>query len=274
MAGRRSSVPADPRRRADAGERRRRGIAAVRPCAVDVASRRGGRARREGPGEARAFFAAARPADGAGMTAVEHRFGPYGGRYVPETLMPALDELERAWLAARDDPAFQRRARAGCCATTPGARRRSTTPRGCPRRPAAPVWLKREDLLHTGAHKLNNALGQALLAKRMGKPRDHRRDRRGPARRRDRDGVRAARPRVRRLHGHRGHAPPAAQRPADGAARRHGRARRGRGADAQGGRLARRSATGSPTSDDDALRDRLAPSARRRSPRSCATCSA
>ena len=82
-----------------------------------------------------------------------------------------------------------------------------------------PVYLKREDLIHTGAHKINNALGQALLAKRMGKHADHRRDRRRPARRRDRHRVRAARPRVRRLHGHRGHAPPEAQRAAHGAAR-------------------------------------------------------
>ena len=61
--------------------------------------------------------------------AVERRFGPYGGRYVPETLMPALDELEREWLAARADPAF-RTSSAGSCATTSGGRRRSTGPGG------------------------------------------------------------------------------------------------------------------------------------------------
>jgi tryptophan synthase beta chain len=104
------------------------------------------------------------------MTAVERRFGPYGGRYVPETLVPALDALERDWLAARDDPAFQAEL---------GRLLRDYAGRPTPLYHAArlseaagrPVWLKREDLLHTGAHKLNNALGQALLTKRMGKPR-------------------------------------------------------------------------------------------------------
>ena len=65
----------------------------------------------------------------------------------------------------------------------------------------ARIYLKREDLLHTGAHKINNALGQALLARRMGKQRDHRRDRRRAARRRHGDGVRAVRAELRRLHG-------------------------------------------------------------------------
>ena len=101
---------------------------------------------------------------------VEHRFGPYGGQYVPETLMPALAELEQGWLAAREDPAF-REALAGLLRDFAGrptplyrARRLSETI-------GAPVFLKREDLLHTGAHKLNNALGQSLLARRMGKTR-------------------------------------------------------------------------------------------------------
>ena len=90
--------------------------------------------------------------------------------------------------------------------------------------------------MHTGSHKLNNALGQALLAQADGQAPDHRRDRRGPARRRDRDGLRAARPRVRRLHGRRGRPPPGAQRAAHGAARREGRQRRGGRAHAEGGR--------------------------------------
>jgi tryptophan synthase beta chain len=101
---------------------------------------------------------------------LERRFGPYGGRYVPETLVPALDELEREWLSARADPEFGRelsallRDYAG--RPTPlyrAARLGELT--------GAELWLKREDLLHTGAHKINNALGQALLARRMGKPR-------------------------------------------------------------------------------------------------------
>ena len=98
------------------------------------------------------------------------RFGPYGGRYVPETLIPALDELEREWLAARSDPSFQDEL-AGLLRDYVGrptplyhARRLSEVTGG-------EVWLKREDLTHTGSHKINNALGQALLARRMGKPR-------------------------------------------------------------------------------------------------------
>jgi tryptophan synthase beta chain len=103
-------------------------------------------------------------------TEIEQRFGRYGGRYVPETLMPALAELERAWVEARDDVAFQERLQellAGYVGRpTPlyEAERLS-------QRVGAPVWLKREDLLHTGAHKINNAIGQALLAQRMGKQR-------------------------------------------------------------------------------------------------------
>jgi tryptophan synthase beta chain len=101
---------------------------------------------------------------------VEHRFGPYGGQYVPETLMPALAELEAAWLGARADPAFQAeldgllREYVGRPSPLYLARRLSEAA-------GHPIYLKREDLNHTGAHKINNALGQALLAKRMGKHR-------------------------------------------------------------------------------------------------------
>ena len=98
--------------------------------------------------------------------------------------MPALAELEAAWVAARRDPASAPSSTA-CCATTPGARRRCTSPSACSEVAGREIWLKREDLMHTGSHKLNNALGQALLARRMGKHADHRRDRRRPARRRD-----------------------------------------------------------------------------------------
>jgi tryptophan synthase beta chain len=98
-------------------------------------------------------------------------FGPYGGRFVPETLVPALDELTAAWKAARRDPAFQ--------AELEGLLRRFAgrpTPLGEARRMAEEVGgcrvlLKREDLCHTGAHKINNTLGQVLLARRMGKRR-------------------------------------------------------------------------------------------------------
>jgi tryptophan synthase beta chain len=104
------------------------------------------------------------------VTAVEHRFGPYGGQYVPETLMPALAELEAAWVAARDDPGFGGeldvllRHYVGRPSPLYEARRLSEAA-------GHPIYLKREDLNHTGAHKINNAIGQALLARRMGKRR-------------------------------------------------------------------------------------------------------
>jgi tryptophan synthase beta chain len=101
---------------------------------------------------------------------LERRFGPYGGRYVPETLIPALDELEREWLAARSDPGFGdelgRLLRDYVGRPTPLYRAgRLSEATG------SEVWLKREDLTHTGSHKINNALGQALLARRMAKRR-------------------------------------------------------------------------------------------------------
>jgi len=101
---------------------------------------------------------------------VEHRFGKYGGQYVPETLMPALAELERAWVAARDDPGY--RAQLGDLLRDFAGR---PTPLYLAERlsqvAGREIWLKREDLMHTGSHKINNALGQALLARRMGKKR-------------------------------------------------------------------------------------------------------
>jgi tryptophan synthase beta chain len=98
------------------------------------------------------------------------RFGAFGGRYVPETLIPALDELERAFDEAMSDPAF---------VTTFTHLLRDYVGRPSPlsdaprfsERVGVPVYLKREDLNHTGAHKINNAIGQALLAMRMGKRR-------------------------------------------------------------------------------------------------------
>ncbi len=98
------------------------------------------------------------------------RFGAFGGRYVPETLVPALDELERALESALADPAFDAELQ-GLMTHYVG---RPSTLCDAPRFSAlvgAPVWLKREDLNHTGAHKINNALAQALLARRMGKRR-------------------------------------------------------------------------------------------------------
>jgi tryptophan synthase beta chain len=98
-------------------------------------------------------------------------FGPYGGIFVPETLMSALQELESVYAAAREDPAFQAELRlhlsefAGRPTPLYFAERLT---RHCG---GAKIYLKREDLLHTGAHKINNAIGQALLARRMGKKR-------------------------------------------------------------------------------------------------------
>jgi tryptophan synthase beta chain len=105
-----------------------------------------------------------------GGAKVEERFGPYGGRFVPEVLIAALDELTAAWAAARDDRGFgdelDRLLRDYVGRPTPLylAERLSE-------RVGRRVYLKREDLAHTGAHKINNALGQALLARRMGKRR-------------------------------------------------------------------------------------------------------
>jgi tryptophan synthase beta chain len=102
---------------------------------------------------------------------VHGRFGRFGGRYVPETLVAALDELEVAYLAAREDPSFTAEL-AGLLRDFVG---RPTAfchaPRLTEHAGGAQIWLKREDLAHTGAHKINNTLGQVLLARRMGKSR-------------------------------------------------------------------------------------------------------
>ena len=109
--------------------------------------------------------------DPAALPDASGHFGRFGGRFVPETLMSPLIELDQAYRAARRDPAFNRRLR-DLLATYAGR----PTPlyfaerltRHCG---GARIYLKREDLCHTGAHKINNVLGQALLAARMGKPR-------------------------------------------------------------------------------------------------------
>ena len=104
-------------------------------------------------------------------TLLPHKFGPYGGQFVPETLMPALIELEEAFVSARQDTEFQREfdqlmaSYVGRPTPLTYAKRLSEQLGG------AQIYLKREDLAHTGAHKINNALGQALLVKRMGKKR-------------------------------------------------------------------------------------------------------
>jgi tryptophan synthase beta chain len=103
-------------------------------------------------------------------TDISHRFGAFGGRYVPETLIPALDELDAAYTEAMHDTSFRNeleellREYVGRPSPLSAAPRMSVEV-GCE------IFLKREDLNHTGAHKINNALGQALLARRMGKRR-------------------------------------------------------------------------------------------------------
>ncbi|MEJ2606945.1 MAG: tryptophan synthase subunit beta [Anaerolineales bacterium] len=104
-------------------------------------------------------------------TPIAAKFGPYGGQFVPETLMPALEELQRAYQRLRADGSFQREldtlltTYAGRPTPLTHAKRLSEHLGG------ATIYLKREDLAHTGAHKINNALGQALLARAMGKKR-------------------------------------------------------------------------------------------------------
>jgi tryptophan synthase beta chain len=99
------------------------------------------------------------------------RYGPYGGQYVPETLMSALEELEGAWRSAWPDPEFQLELKAQQHALVGRPTPLYAAERLSEHFGGARIHLKREDLCHTGAHKLNNALGQALLARRMGKRR-------------------------------------------------------------------------------------------------------
>jgi tryptophan synthase beta chain len=149
-------------------------VATARPAFVDAS----GGLERGGEPDARRVAAfvhnARRDPTGADRVDARGRFGRFGGRYVPETLIPALDELADAWTDARRDPAYAAELR---------RLHRDFIGRATPIFEIPPdalierggigqrVFLKREDLAHTGAHKINNAIGQALLAKRMGKPR-------------------------------------------------------------------------------------------------------
>ncbi len=161
-------------------------------------------------------------------------YGAFGGRFVPETLVAPIEALESEYLQARQDPAFEaeltRLLAHYVGRPTPlwEAERLSEAAGG------ARVFLKREDLTHTGAHKINNALGQALLAKRMGKTRIVAETGAGQHGVAIGNGLRAARSRVRRLHGHRGHAAAGAQRVPHAVARRDGRGRGFRRPDLEG----------------------------------------
>ncbi|MHB8507596.1 MAG: tryptophan synthase subunit beta [Candidatus Dormibacteria bacterium] len=137
--------------------------------AAGSSHRQGSRTRR-GSGPSLSPLAGLRRRCSVPDATIDGRFGAFGGQYVPETLMPALEELEAAYAGAGADPAFGSelalllRDYAGRPTPLYLAERLSEASGG-------EVWLKREDLLHTGAHKLNNALGQIVLARRMGKSR-------------------------------------------------------------------------------------------------------
>ncbi len=156
------------------------------------------------------------------MTNPHGRFGIHGGQYIPETLMNAVIELEEAYNQYKNDPEFNRELTellndyAGRPSRLYYAEKMTKDLGG------AKIYLKREDLNHTGAHKINNVLGQALLAKKMGKTRliaetgagQHgvRRNRRGSARRCDRNRRRSHGYGVRGFHGRGGYDPSSAQR--------------------------------------------------------------
>src|SRR5919198_4077643 len=105
------------------------------------------------------------------MTLLPPKFGPYGGQFVPETLMPALIELEEAFVSAKSDVEFQNEFNKLMASYVGRPTPLTYAKRLSEKLGGAQIYLKREDLAHTGAHKINNALGQALLVKRMGKRR-------------------------------------------------------------------------------------------------------
>ena len=167
-------------------------------------------------------------------------YGQYGGRYVPETLIPALDEL-----TAAGSSAGRRQFRQELDALLRDYAGRPTPLTLAERfAPGKRLYLKREDLLHTGAHKLNNALGQALIAKRLGKPRIVAETGAGQHGVAVGDRLRALRARVRRLHGRGRHAPPEPERRPHAPARRGGASRSSSARRRFARRRARRSATG------------------------------
>ena len=232
MAARRwrGRQPVHPLGRAHPRQRGARRSRRVRPYARGRELGRGGAPGPQGSGQGAALRG--RGARGGGRMS-----GPPATRRAPGRQRP-LRPLRRP-LRPRDADGAADRARAGLPrratrtrASAAGSRELLADLRGPPDAAllrgaahastcgGARIYLKREDLCHTGAHKINNVLGQALLAAAHGQAADHRRDRRGPARRGHRHRGRAARPRVRGLHGQRGRRAPGAQRLPHEAARR------------------------------------------------------
>lgn len=143
-------------------------IEAIRPLGVDASSRLESAPGIKSNAAVKDYISTAKHA--LQQLGTGPHFEGFGGRFAPETLMPSLLELEQAWKEARVDPAF-RKELDGLLRDYAGRATPLTFASRLSNEIGVEVWLKREDLLHTGAHKLNNALGQALLAKRMGKRR-------------------------------------------------------------------------------------------------------
>ena len=142
-------------------------------------------------------------------------FGIYGGRYVAETLMPLILSVERAYAEAKTDPAFATEFKSLLKHYVGRPNPLYFASRLTEAWGGAKIYLKREDLNHTGAHKINNCIGQILLARAHGQEAHHRRDRGRPARRRHRHRLRPVRPGLRHLHGRDRHR--AARRPTSSA---------------------------------------------------------